>query len=184
MSGAMVQGLVRASAGRQMAIYRMIGVLLVLVLSGQLLHAGQGKPRRHEARHEIDQLEEQWRIALLKGDTVALGSLLADDYIAITASGTLQTKDETLASMRARRMRFASLDLSDRKVRFYGSTALVNSLAQVKGVNAEGDVKGSFRYTRVYVRDGTGNWKIVSFEASRIRLPGERAFVDSVAGGK
>ena len=43
----------------------------------------------------------------------------------------------------------------------------------VHGTNAEGDINGSFRYTRVYVRDAHGEWKIVSFEASRILKHGE-----------
>jgi ketosteroid isomerase-like protein len=60
-------------------------------------------------------------------------------------------------------------------VRFYGTTALVTSRAQAAGSNAEGeDISGSFRYTRVYVRNAQGKWKIVSFEASRIRQSGER----------
>ena len=70
-------------------------------------------------------------------------------------------------------MHFTSLTISDRKVRFYGKTAVVTSLADIEGTNAEGnDVTGNYRYTRVYVRDPQGAWKIVSFEASRVREPG------------
>ena len=58
-------------------------------------------------------------------------------------------------------------------MRFYGKTALVTSVAYVQGTTTDGDVSGSFRYTRVYVRDAQDKWKIVSFEASRIRQPGE-----------
>jgi ketosteroid isomerase-like protein len=148
---------------------------LWLSVSCSVLYAGQTKPpHKHEVRHEIDQLEEAWRDAILKSDTTAMSALLADDYIAITSSGTLQTKEEALTNLRTRRLHITNLDVSDRKVRFYGNTAVVNSLAEVSGVNADGDVTGSFRYTRVYVRDAQGHWKIVSFEASRIRQPGER----------
>jgi ketosteroid isomerase-like protein len=101
-------------------------------------------------------------------------SLLADDYLAITPNGTLQTKEQTLALMRSGQVRFTSLELSDRKVRFYGSTALVTSRAEVSGATPAGDISGSFLYTRVYVRDERGAWKVVSFEASRIRSQGER----------
>jgi ketosteroid isomerase-like protein len=59
-------------------------------------------------------------------------------------------------------------------VRFYGTLALVTSQADVKGTNATGDFSGTYRYTRVYVRNAQGIWKIVSFEASRVREPGER----------
>ena len=98
-----------------------------------------------------------------------MDSLLADDYIAITANGTLQSKEQTLANLKSGIVRFASIDFSDRKVRFYGQTALVTSRAEVSGTTSEGDVSGSYRYTRVYVKDERGRWKIVSFEASRIR---------------
>jgi ketosteroid isomerase-like protein len=39
-------------------------------------------------------------------------------------------------------------------------------------LGAGSDYTGSYRYTRVYVRNAQGLWKIVSFEASRIRFPG------------
>ena len=159
---------------RRVALLRIIAAALFLAFCGNLLYAGQAKPKKHDSRHEIDQLEEAWRNAILKSDPPAMSALLADDYIAITASGTLHTKEETLANLRNRRFRVTALNVSDRKVRFYGSTALVTSLADVEGANADGDVSGSFRYTRVYVRDAQGKWRIVSFEASRIRPPGTR----------
>jgi ketosteroid isomerase-like protein len=151
----------------------LIAAALALVISTSLVYAGQPKTKKHENRHEIEQLEEAWRSAVLKADTTAMSTLLSDDYIAITANGTLQTKAETLANLRSGRVRLTSLDISDRKLRFYGQTALVTSLAEVAGTNAEGDVTGSFRYTRVYVRDPQGKWKIVSFEASRIHHTAE-----------
>ena len=129
------------------------------------------RAQKHESRHEIDLLEDAWRKALLNADRAALESLLSDDYMAITASGTLQNKEQALANLSGGRIRFNSLELSDRKVRFYGATALVTSLATVSATKSEGEVSGSFRYTRVYVRDPRGAWKIVSFEASRIREP-------------
>lgn len=130
---------------------------------------GMHRSEKHESRLEIDQLEEDWRKAALSGNTASMDSLLADDYIAITANGTLQTKDEALANIRNGQTHFKTLDLSERKVRFYGTTAVVTSIAQVSGVTPEGDLSGSYRYTRVYVRDPRGKWKVVSFEASPIR---------------
>jgi ketosteroid isomerase-like protein len=134
---------------------------------------GMPRAQRHESRHEIDQLEETWRDAILHRNAAAMEGLLADDYIAITANGTLQSKDQTLANLRTGNSKFTSIEFSDRKVRFYGQTALVTSRAEVKGSNPEGDFSGSYRYTRVYVRNEQGKWKVVSFEASRIRVTDE-----------
>lgn len=144
---------------------------LLLASWASPLQARSGSPRvqKHESRHEIDQLEVQWRDAVLKGDTALMSSLLADDYMAITPVGTLQNKDEALASIRNGRLHFTSLNLSDRKVRFYGSTALVTSIAEVEGTGPQGDISGSYRYTHVYARTPQGDWKIVNFEANRVR---------------
>ncbi len=147
--------------------------VLLLLLGANPLFARLPRAQKHENRHEIDHLEETWRTALLKGDITMMRSLLADDYMAITPTGTLQTKEESLASLRSGSMHITSLDISDRKVRIYGDTAVVTSLADMEATTPEGKVSGSYRYTRVYVRDATGAWKIVSFEASRITEPAE-----------
>ena len=146
-------------------------LVALLVFSVALAQPTPGMPRaqRHESRHEIDQLEQSWRDAVIHRNVSAMESLLADDYIAITSNGTLQSKEQTLVSLRTGSMHFGSMEFSDRKVRFYGQTALVTSRAEVSGTTGEGNISGSYRYTHVYVRDEHGTWKIVSFEASRIR---------------
>lgn len=136
-------------------------------------HSGMPRAQRHESHNEIFQLEEVWRIAVLKADIPALDALLADDYISITASGTLQSKEQTLDSLRNGATHFASIVISDRRVRFYGATALVTSKAVVSGTHAGANLSGSYRYTRVYVKNAHGEWKIVSFETSRIHGSGE-----------
>lgn len=136
------------------------------------LCAGKPPTQKHENRHEIDQLEDEWRSAVLTSNTKALDSLLADDYMAITPSGTLQSRDETLESLRSGRLHFIILNITDRKVRFYGTTAVVTSLANIQATTPDGQVAGNYRYMRVYVRNAQGAWKIVSFEANRVREPG------------
>lgn len=151
-----------------------LGLALAVSASAAPQTTGMPRAQRHESRHEIDQLEETWRDAILHRNATAMDSLLEDDYIAITPNGTLQSKDQTLANLRSGTVHINSIEFADRKVRFYGQTALVTSRAEVSGINADGDFSGSYRYTRVYVRDQQRKWKIVSFEASRIRVPDER----------
>jgi ketosteroid isomerase-like protein len=147
------------------------GMTVFTLLCAAPLLSAMPRAERHETRHEIDHLEDDWRQAVLTKNVAALDALLADDYMAITARGMLQSKDETLTSLRNGVVRIKSIEFSDRKVRFYGTTALVTSRAEVTGTTGEGDISGSYRYTRVYVRDDKGAWRIVSFEASKIRAP-------------
>ncbi len=125
---------------------------------------------RHESGNqhkEIEGLEQDWRQALLSSNIPALDHLLADDYLGVTANGTLETKADLLAMRRSGTMRFSELTLSDLKVRVYGDTAVVTSRAELSGTNGGTDISGHYRYTRVYNRR-QGQWRIVSFEASRI----------------
>jgi ketosteroid isomerase-like protein len=155
---------------RPLHVARATAIALALAAMALPLYARFAQ--HEENRHEIDKLEDTWRNALLTSNMKAMDALLADDYMAITASGTLQTRDETLDSMRAGRVHFTLLDITDRKVRFYGSTAVVTSQANIQATTPDGPVNGHYWYTRVYARNAQGEWKIVSFEASRVREPG------------
>lgn len=149
-------------------------LLSVLLLAGPTAQGQAAKrpiPRaqRHEYHHEIDQVEDAWRTAMLKGNSSGLASLLADDYTGITAKGAIQTKDQAIANLRSGAIQLTAINISDRKVRVYGSTAVVTSVAELTGGKNDQGITGRYRYTRVYVRNQQGQWKIVSFEASRIQ---------------
>jgi ketosteroid isomerase-like protein len=146
---------------------------MLLVIGTEPLSAAVGaqvpRAQRHEYHHEIDQAEETWRAAMLKGNSTALAALLADDYTGITAKGAIQTKEQAVANLRSGTLQLTVLNISDRKVRVYGSTAVVTSVAELTGGKNDPEITGRYRYTRVYVRNAQGQWKIVSFEASRIQ---------------
>ena len=135
------------------------------------LRAGPEVPRaqKHEFRHEIDQMEAAWSSAILKANSAALEGLLADDYTGISAKGALQTKEQAINSLRTGAFRVSTLSTSDKKIRIYGSTAVVTSQAELTAGKDNQEMTGHYRYTRVYVRNSQGEWKIVSFEASRIQ---------------
>jgi len=139
---------------------------LMLVAAWQPL---QALPRHENkiAHREIEELEQEWRQAIVTNNVSEMDHLLADDYIGITSNGTIENKAQALAQRRAGTVQITQLDLSDVHVRVYGNTAVVTSVANLVGTNGASDISGKYRYTRVYNRR-LGQWKIVSFEASRI----------------
>lgn len=106
--------------------------------------------------------------AELTANTSVMATLLSDDYLGIYADGTLATKADTLAAFKNGSVRYTAIHTFDRKIRVYGSTAVVVSKANVAGVNNGNNITGEYRYTRVYHRTNRV-WKIVSFEASSIQ---------------
>ncbi len=141
-------------------------------------------PHRHSMKHfyqkQVEALERQWRVAALQGDVPAMDRLLSDDFIGITANGTVQTKAETLDSIRTHDVQFNRLDLSEMKASIHGDTAVVTSKAEVDMISGGQPVKGTFRYTRVYLRKA-GVWKVINFEATRITPRAERRTADAPA---
>jgi ketosteroid isomerase-like protein len=127
--------------------------------------------KKHDAKRQVEALEEEWRQAQLAGDVTVMDKLLSDDYIGISVTGQVNTKAQQLDRMRMHRVALTRLDLGDRQVKLIGSIAIVTSRAEVEGTNEGVPVKGTFRYTRVYQRLPSGGWKITSFEATRVPRP-------------
>jgi ketosteroid isomerase-like protein len=127
--------------------------------------------KKHEAKRQVELLEEEWRVAQLAGDVATMDKMLSDDYIGISITGQVSTKAQQLDRVRNHKVAIHRVDLSDMKVKLIGSIAIVTSRAEVEGTNESGPVRGTFRYTRVYQRLPSGMWKITSFEATRIPSP-------------
>ena len=146
-----------------------VQMLFIVAVCLVMAHPAFALPHRdsHAIHKEIEALEQQWREAVISNNVTAMDQLLADDYIGISANGTVETKAQALAQRKAGTVQIKTLDLNDLKVRVYGDTAVVTSQASLEGTNGQSDISGNYRYTRVYNKR-LGQWKIVSFEASRI----------------
>jgi len=141
--------------------------LVLILLSVFTTQAHAGFPHHESVHKEIEGLELDWRQAQLTNNIPEVDRLLADDYLGISANGTLETKADELTRRRSGSLHITQLDLSDIKVRIYGDTAVVTSKADLIGKNGDRDISGRYRYTRVY-SNRDGQWRIVSFEASRV----------------
>lgn len=141
-------------------------VALVGVIPAQA--AAPRHAKGHDSKQQVEQLEEQWRIAQLNGDVATMDKLLSDDYIGISLNGQVNTKAQQLERTRTQRIALTRIDLSDMKVKFIGTIAIVTSRADIEGTADSAPIKGVYRYTRVYQRLSSGAWKITSFEATRM----------------
>lgn len=141
------------------------------------MHAFHNLPllheKKHDAKRQVEALEEQWRQAQLSGDVSTMDTLLSDDYIGITVTGQVNTKTQQLDRMRTHKTELSRLDIGEMQVKLVGSIAIVTSRAEVEGTTDGKPISGTFRYTRVYQHLPSGDWKITSFEATRVPSPGQ-----------
>lgn len=123
--------------------------------------------RRAETR-DIESLEQKWRSAVMSGDTSGIERLLADDFLAISARGTLLDKQQYLHRLATHATQFSTFDLMDLKVRVQPGAAVAVSQAHINGMLEGRPIEGVFRYTKVYTRAPGGSWQMTNFEATRV----------------
>ncbi len=116
---------------------------------------------------QVEQLEGQWRSAVLASDAAAMTGMLDESYIGIGPDGTIVNKTEELQARASGADRVLRFDVQDRKIRLYGTTAVVTSRVHLQGVYSGQPLLGVYRYTRVWTLT-RGQWRIVSFEANRV----------------
>lgn len=138
--------------------------------------------KKHDAKQQVEALEEQWRVAQLASDTGTMGKMLSDDYVGISMTGEVDTKAQQLNRVTERRFILTKIELSDMKVKLVGAVAIVTSQAEVEGTNDGISIKGTYRYTRIYKHLPTGQWRITSFEATREHRHRDRANRDTSDG--
>jgi hypothetical protein len=129
---------------------RNLRAIVAAVAIAAMAHPAYPGITKEDNRHQIDRLEDAFRSALLTSNTKAMDALLDKEYMAITPAGTLESREDTLENLRSGKIHFTTLDVSDRKVRFYGSTAVVTSQVTIDATTPDGPVSGNYWYTRVY----------------------------------
>ncbi len=144
-------------------------LLLILVVCPPAFSLRFAKEhQKHDAKREVELLEEQWRVAQLAGDVATMDKLLSDDYVGISMTGQVNTKAQQLSRMRSHTFILTKIDLGEMKVKLVGQVAIVTVRAAVEGTNEGVPMNGVFRYTRIYQHLPDGEWKITNFEATRI----------------
>ncbi|HEY4219378.1 MAG TPA: nuclear transport factor 2 family protein [Gemmatimonadaceae bacterium] len=111
----------------------------------------------------------QLRAAQLRADVPALDALLADDLLFTGPDGTIGTKAQDLAAHGSGVIRFREHVPVELRVRRIGSTVAITALWARLVVEVAGTlVSGEYRYTRVWAREGSPDWRVVGGHVSAI----------------
>ena len=147
-------------------------VAALVVAAGQ---SGAGQPRQlGAAEEEVRKLERAWLDAYEQHDTKAMAAIVSDDFLITFADGSMQTKPQILASIRAPRnpagpsFKFHTEDV---RARVYGDAVVVLTGRVVTEFTRDGKaVREQNRYTDTYVRR-QGRWQVVASHLSNVAPP-------------
>jgi hypothetical protein len=129
---------------------------LALAISGQAQQASK-TAAVPPAFREMQQVEDRWSTAITKRDQYSLELVLAPEFIGISASGDVATRNQQIAHLFVKNAGPDSLEQKVVSVRFVGEVAIVNGTYVMSWKGEKGPVleKGIFSHVFEHVRN---NW--------------------------
>ena len=103
--------------------------ILTLAMAFVLIACAAAQTSQSEEGAHVLALDNSWNRALETNDTKALDLLLADGFVSVDIDGSMQTKREFLASLKAPGYQPPAQAVTEQsKVDVYGNSAIVNGI--------------------------------------------------------
>jgi hypothetical protein len=132
-------------------------LVLALAMSGVSARAQQSSKTTAAppAFREMQQVEDRWADAVTKRDQYGLELVLAPEFIGISASGDVATRNQQIAHLLVKNAGPDSLEQKVVSVRFVGDVAIVNGTYIMSWKGEKGPVleKGIFSHVFEHVRN-------------------------------
>jgi ketosteroid isomerase-like protein len=68
-------------------------------------------------------------------------------------------------------VKYSAIDVSDKKVRVHGNTAILTATVNMKGTMKNDDISGTYRIAQVWVRQ-SGKWKVANMQSTKVQGTG------------
>ncbi|WP_322089313.1 nuclear transport factor 2 family protein [Burkholderia sp. BCC1999] len=118
-------------------------------------------------RTVIEPFETALCAAMRVNDVDALDALLDDQLVFTVPTGQVISKEDDLAAHRAKLLRLEKLDVHEMRACAIDELILTTTQATLAGHFDGVAFGGTFAYTRLWRRSGTG-WRIVAGHASQV----------------
>ena len=136
---------------------------LALICATALLVSAQDEDAA--ARSQVLALEKAWNQAYKAGDTKALASILDNSLVLVEDDGSLKTKSEFLASVKASSGNQEQVAPESLTVRVFGKTAIAIGVIDVKGTKGGKSVVRRERFIDTWINKN-GTWICIATDAT------------------
>src|SRR5579859_7474835 len=148
-----------------------LGVVVMMLLVATVAWAPAQTDTDAATQSKIIALEQLWNQAYKAGDTKALDSILDNGIVLVNDDGSVQTKNEFLASVRGSGSQSASQEQQVSpealNVHLFGTTAIATGVMRVKGIEGGKPYTRRERFVDTWVYKG-GAWVCVGTDATPV----------------
>ena len=148
--------------GTFVKIFLALAIALLLFVSA----SGSAQNSSDEAGRVLG-LENAWNHAIEAKDTKALDMLLGSTFIAVEIDGTVSSKSEFLASIKAPEYQPSQAVTEQSNVQMYGDAAVVVGIFRVKGMEKGKPYVHRERFTDTWIKQNN-TWQCVASQATLI----------------
>ena len=103
--------------------------------------------------------------ALRKNDLEKLSQIYSDDYVLVRPDGSAFSKAQILDDLKTHAMRFNSIELTNEKIRIYGSVGILTGDSKITTVRDGKESQTAFRLVAVYCKQND-RIELVHFQSS------------------
>jgi len=148
------------SVGSEVLAVRRILVVMGILLSGVALAVAQQKSIDDEGGRVLA-LENAWNHALEAKDAKALDMILANTFVSVDIDGSVSSKSEFLASIKAPDYQPSQAVTEQSNVQVYGNAAVVVGTFRVKGTEKGKPYVHRERFVDTWIKLN-GTWQCVA----------------------
>jgi ketosteroid isomerase-like protein len=141
-------------------------VILLAALAQQGMTLAQQKSMSDEGGRILE-LEKAWNRALEVKDAKALDMLLANTLVSVDIDGSVASKSEFLASIKAPDYQPAQVVTEQTSVQVYGNPGVVTGVFRVKGTENGRQYVRRERFTDTWIKMGE-QWQCVASQTTLI----------------
>ncbi len=153
-----------------------LSLIVVALLPSIMFCQGQRPSSEPQPERSVEQqlitLDNALENAVKNGDSAFFEKVLAADYLGIGANGHTSTKAGTVKFVRSGKLKWDGLDVTDRQVRVYGSTAVITKQEHYLNAHSgDQDISGTYRTTSIFVKQEDGDWQEVGWQSTQVIEP-------------
>ncbi|HMK23092.1 MAG TPA: nuclear transport factor 2 family protein [Terriglobales bacterium] len=139
-----------------------------LVVCAALLTQAAAQDSPASVEGKIVALEKLWNQAYKGGDTKALDAILDDAIVLINDDGSIRTKKEFLASVKATNAQEQQVSPEALKVSVHGDVAIASGVMRVKGTEGGKAYTRRERFVDTWLHKN-GTWVCIATDATPIK---------------